>query len=546
LTWSGSATGGNADGQGTNAKYAAPAGLAIRGSVLYVTDYTNNNVRIINASGYVSTLAGCMGPSSPCSPASGFVDNVVGTNAQFNGIRGVAVDLAGQNLYLGDYSNNRVRLLNLATLNVTTFTGSTAGEVDGFGTSALHNVPYMLATDPVSGNLFVADNSGARIRRITPRGLVTTLAGSAAGSAIDGLGSAARFSSPFGAAVDQSGNFYTSEFTNYRIRKLSPPSSFSNSFALPVCDSTTWRHVALTLSTAGVAALYVDGALMSSSAVTVNTAAWASASLSIAGNAFEEGFSGALGDVRVYNRTLAAAEVLALARPPLPPVANTVLSPDPAVAPASTTSFTYACAPGYVGAPVVVSRNADGTWARSGGLGGQVSCTTCSALQFTQPGGIYCIDVPSLPSLSLAVFTPPVAAVGIFSYNVTCAPGSAGLSRTFSYAVANNNFALSGAFSCTPCNAATEFSLSPAASGAPGSQCRACSSVDPNLVVASALTNYSGSEPPRIAEKRARALRASAPRKPSYARLTARNVPPIPLQAFRAAVVLTSSATLPW
>src|SRR2546428_297097 len=96
------------------------------------------------------------------------------------------------------------------------------GSADGTGSAARFSCPTGVATDS-SGNVYVADSSNYTIRKITPAGVVTTLAGLAGsyGSA-DGTGSAARFEVPFGVATDSSGNVYVADGGNNTIRKITP------------------------------------------------------------------------------------------------------------------------------------------------------------------------------------------------------------------------------------------------------------------------------------------------------------------------------------
>jgi sugar lactone lactonase YvrE len=155
----------------------------------------------------VSTLAG--------NGTAGYVDGT-GTAAQFNFANNLAVDSAGT-IYIADTSNQRIRKITPAGV-VTTLAGSgIQGNADGTGTAAQFNNPIDVAVDS-SGTVYVADYSGRRIRKITPAGVVTTLAGSGAQDYTDGTGTAAAFFSPNGITVDTSGTVYVAD--NNRIRKI--------------------------------------------------------------------------------------------------------------------------------------------------------------------------------------------------------------------------------------------------------------------------------------------------------------------------------------
>ena len=103
--------------------------------------------------------------------------------------------------------------------NVTTLAGATAGLTDGSSKVAKFNVPYAVALDRFF-NLYVADTSNDRIRKVTPRGDVSTLAGSPGYK--DGTGTLAQFRSPRGVAVDMNDFIYVADYHNHRIRKVSP------------------------------------------------------------------------------------------------------------------------------------------------------------------------------------------------------------------------------------------------------------------------------------------------------------------------------------
>ena len=207
-TLAGSGTAGSADGTGTAAQFSGPRGVAVDSSGnVYVADTLNNRIRKITPEGVVSTLAGTATP--------GHVDTR-GTEAKFNFPERVAVDSSG-NVYVADTNNHRIRKITPEG-EVTTLAGSTRGFADGAGTKAWFDEPIGVAVDS-SGNVYVADSYNHRIRKITPAGVATTLAGSTADSA-DGTGTAAKFHSPIGVAVDSSGNVHVADSNNHRIRKI--------------------------------------------------------------------------------------------------------------------------------------------------------------------------------------------------------------------------------------------------------------------------------------------------------------------------------------
>jgi sugar lactone lactonase YvrE len=176
---------------------------------IYVADSYNNRIRKITATGIVSTLAG--------SSTAGFADGN-GTAARFDHPRGVTADVQG-NIYVADSWNHRIRKITPAGV-VSTVAGSTAGNADGSGISAQFFYPGGMASD-VQGNIYVADASNDRIRKITSAGVVSTLAGSTYGFA-DGSGTVAQFYNPSGVATDAQVNIYVADASNNRIRKITP------------------------------------------------------------------------------------------------------------------------------------------------------------------------------------------------------------------------------------------------------------------------------------------------------------------------------------
>lgn len=198
------------NGAAGSASFSYPFGVAIdTAGTLYVADWGNHQIRKITADGTVSTLAGGGVPGS----ADGS-----GAAASFSGPYGVAVD-GGGNLYVADTNNNLIRRITAAG-EVTTLAGSgEQGAANGNGTAASFNTPHHLAVDP-AGNLLIADTGNHSIRRITPAGAVTTVAGNGQPGASNGSANTATFSSPGGVAVDATGTIYVADSNNQLIRRI--------------------------------------------------------------------------------------------------------------------------------------------------------------------------------------------------------------------------------------------------------------------------------------------------------------------------------------
>lgn len=158
-TLAGSGSPGNADGTGPAASFNDPHGIAYceHEHTLYVADTGNNEIRAIDLNGKVSTLAG--------SPQAGFVDGA-GSAARFDRPTGVACDNAGT-VYVADSQNNAVRAISVVSGFVSTLAGNkSAGTVDGVGSAARFSTPGDLTYDPGEGALYVVDWGSNNVRKV--------------------------------------------------------------------------------------------------------------------------------------------------------------------------------------------------------------------------------------------------------------------------------------------------------------------------------------------------------------------------------------------
>ena len=206
---------GSADGTGAAARFSAPVGITrdTAGNV-YVADQTNHVIRRVTPAGVVTTLAGTAG-------TVGSTDGT-GAAARFNLPTGVAMNSADL-IYVADFGSHTLRKVTSSGV-VTTFAGTagTSGSVDGTGAAARFNKPSGLALDS-AGNLYVADTGNSTVRKVTPAGVVTTLAGLYQISGLkDGTGASAWFYEPEGLTSDTTGNLYIADTGNAVIRKVTP------------------------------------------------------------------------------------------------------------------------------------------------------------------------------------------------------------------------------------------------------------------------------------------------------------------------------------
>jgi len=197
------------DGIGTNSSFYYPAGLSFDSAGnLYVADSGYNAIRKVTSQGLVTTIAG---------GTRGFIDGL-GKVANFNSPQGITVDVGG-NLYVSDQYNQAIRKINPIGF-VITIAGSKTGFSNANGVAASFNYPDGIAIDG-NGNLLVVDTFNNAIRKINPSGIVSTLSGKGPTQGyIDATGTDARFNAPWGLAVDNAGNVFVADSKNNVVRKI--------------------------------------------------------------------------------------------------------------------------------------------------------------------------------------------------------------------------------------------------------------------------------------------------------------------------------------
>ncbi|NDB74355.1 MAG: hypothetical protein EB141_01685 [Verrucomicrobia bacterium] len=222
-------TPGSTDGSNANARFDSPTGLALGpDGTLYVSDTGNHTIRRITLAGVVTTLAGSAGKAD-------YADGPAAT-ARFNQPLGLAIAPDGT-VFVADSGNHLIRVI-ATNGNVAVLAGNpeTFGSVDGTSTNAFFNNPVGLAL-AANGSLFVSDANNFTLRRVTAAGVVTTIAGAPGqdGSA-DGPAASARFGKPAELALAPNGTLYIADAAQHTIRRLTPDGHVSTVAGLVGAD----------------------------------------------------------------------------------------------------------------------------------------------------------------------------------------------------------------------------------------------------------------------------------------------------------------------
>lgn len=243
-TLAGTGEAGFSNGAGSSAKFFSPSSVVCdKSGNIYVADKLNHRIRKVSPDGFVTTFAG--------NGQQGLIDGA-GTAASFSNPAAVAIDAVG-NLYVADQSNNAIRKIS-PTGYVTTIAGNgAAGFVNGNGAEARFNSPKGVTIDH-NGFIFVADGNRV-IRKITPDGQVSTYAGSGISGSVDGPAAGAQFTGPIQVAADLAGNLYVTDVYG-PLRKISTAGIVSTLWTNyvgafnegVVCDSSGNVYVSTTVN----------------------------------------------------------------------------------------------------------------------------------------------------------------------------------------------------------------------------------------------------------------------------------------------------------
>ncbi|HMP71938.1 MAG TPA: carboxypeptidase regulatory-like domain-containing protein [Kiritimatiellia bacterium] len=202
------------NGPATDAQVNVPYSVATDAAgAVYLADSQNHRIRKVGLDGVIHTVAG-----SGSTPYNG--DSIPAVNAGLNLPLGIAVDAAG-NLFIADYYHHRVRKVDTNGV-ITTYAGTGVGSTTGDGgpaTSATLNLPTDVAWD-ASGNLFITEYGGHRVRKVAPDGIITTYGGGGSSLNEGILATTASLTNPYGIEVDTQGRVYVSQYLRHIVRRI--------------------------------------------------------------------------------------------------------------------------------------------------------------------------------------------------------------------------------------------------------------------------------------------------------------------------------------
>ena len=199
--------------------FRRPYGTAVDSSGnIYIADYDNNKIRKLDTAGNLTTVAG----PSQGSRSSGTTNGSSGdlSTARFKKPSGIVIDTSG-NLIITDTDNHCIRKIDLGTNTASTFSGlcGSSGNADGVTGAARFKKPQGLAID-ASDNVYIADTSNRKVRKLDSSGTATTLAGTGSSGLVNGSTTNARFRDPVAIVIDSSGDLFVADKTNHAIRKI--------------------------------------------------------------------------------------------------------------------------------------------------------------------------------------------------------------------------------------------------------------------------------------------------------------------------------------
>lgn len=229
-------------GPAIEAKLNQPSGVTVDTSGnLYITDTVNQRIRKVDTNGIITTVAGNGIPGYGG-------DGGAAIQGKLHYPYGVAVDASG-NLYIADMSNQRIRKVDVAGI-ITTLAGNGDYGYGGDGGPAAEAKlfqPTGVGIDAM-GNLYIGDSTNSRIRKVDTNGIITTIAGNGTQGygGDEGPATEAKFNYPGAVCTDTAGHPYISDGSNSRIRKVAPPSAFVpffNSGDIPFAEESGLGHI---------------------------------------------------------------------------------------------------------------------------------------------------------------------------------------------------------------------------------------------------------------------------------------------------------------